>query len=140
VSDWSGATTYDTGDIFYNDGVDDKLYKTLSDGVLNEAAPNATFYEEITAASLYTDELANTSIDWGMLDDVITCRLEDRIKEEHEKFADKFLASKCSAETYSEGDFLSSLLDSIYSALDNDRAAEAEEIVRGIETYFINQE
>lgn len=137
LSLYSGGATYNTGDIFYNES-DDKIYKTKQDGVTGQAAPNTTYYDEITAASLYTTELENDSIDWAMQDDKITCRTEARIRDAHAEFGSDFRSGKCGCSSFSQADYLDGLLNSAVSAFDNGRPQDGEEIIRGMENYVFN--
>jgi hypothetical protein len=132
VADQSYASA---GIVLYSAGV---FYKTKQADPAFNNPPNAMYYDVITAASLYTDELANTSIDWGMLDEFADCRTKDRIRELHEDFADKFLSAKCDPNYYSPADFLDGLLNAAHSAFDNDRPQDMEVIIRTMETYFVN--
>lgn len=128
--------SYDSADIIlYHSGV---FYKTKSAVPVLTDPPNGTYFDVITAESLYTDELENESIDWAMLNELANCRAKDRIRDLHEEFADKFLSAKCDPNYISPADFLDGLLNSAQSELENDRPQEAERIIRGMETYYVN--
>lgn len=129
---YNGVTNYVSGDVLYYNGV---FYKA-NQAVTGTPPPSAE-YDVITAASLYTDELANTSIDWAMLDDLITCRTEDKLSGEHERVADDFFASNENTTDYNEADKIDSLLNAAQGALLNGRPADAERIIRGIENYIL---
>lgn len=122
--------------ILYYAGV---FYKTLSAVPMSTNPPNVTYYVVVPVADLYEEYLENTSIDWARLNELNTAHTEDRIKDLHEEYADKFLAGACKpGDPSTTADLLDSLLQSANSAFLNDRPQDSEVIIRGIENYYVN--
>jgi hypothetical protein len=121
--------------ILYHSGV---FYKTKSAVPVLTDPPNGTYFDVITADSLYTTYLENTSIEWVEQDEIITSRVELKINQAWEVFCDKYLDNRAQAENYTEADFLDSLLEGALSEFEEGMPEQAERIIRGIFTYYLN--
>jgi hypothetical protein len=121
--------------ILYHSGV---LYKTKSAVPVLNDPPNATYFDVIPADSLYTDYLENSSIEWVEQDEIVTSRIEAKINDAWELFADRFLDHRAQIENYTEADFLSGLLTAALSEFNQGMLEQAEKIIRGINTYYLN--
>lgn len=135
VSLYDAAGYAEAGIVLYYNGV---LYKTKSAVPPSTAPPNGTYYDVISSASLYTTELDNDSIDWAQQDDLMTSRVEDRLKIEYVRVKDDFIQNKTKYEDYNQADQIDSLIQAAYSALLDAKPQESELIIRGLENYVIS--
>lgn len=135
VSLYDSAGYGAAGIVFYDSGV---FYKTKSAVPPSTPAPDGTYYDVITAASLYTDELANSSIEWVMQDDLMTSRAEDRLRKEYVRVKTDFVQGKAKYEDYNEADKIDSQIQAAYSALLDQVPQDAETIIRALENYVIS--
>lgn len=131
----AGQSYAEAGIVLFYNGV---FYKTKSAVPVLNDPPNATYYDVITADSLYTDELDNDSIEWVEQDEWVTARMEEKVDEAWELFADRFLDNRSQVENYTEADFLDSMLQAATSAFTNGRPQDAEKVIRGVNTYYLN--
>ncbi len=134
---YSAGSTYNIGDIFYN-SANSKIYKVKQNGVIGQAAPNTTYYDEITSASLYTTEIANTTtyMERVFQTDLIMGNNEQTLADKWEEVTDVFLNGKYDLK-HSEADYIDSMINGAEAAMLNQRPYEAEEIVRAIENYLV---
>lgn len=134
---WDSVTAYVTNDIIFN-SANSTFYKCIL-GHTNHQPPNGTYWTSIAAAALYTNELANTSaqMEIVVMNDLVTPIIEDRKNAEFQRVADEFLYDLDKAKDFNEADFLDSILEAAYAALNNDRPSEAEVIVRAITSYVL---
>lgn len=135
VSVYAGAAYGGAGFVVFYNGV---FYKTKSAVPIATPPPNVTYYDVISADSLYTNELANTSIEWVIQDDLMSSRSEDRLRTEHARVRTDFIQGKAKYEDYNEADKIDSIINSAYSAMLDSKPEEAEWVIRGLENYVIN--
>lgn len=114
------------------------FYKTKSAVPVSTDPPNGTYFDVISAASLYTTELANTSIEWVIQDELVTSRIEEKINDAWEFYADRFLDNRAQVENYTEADRLDSLLEAAESLFTEGFPDQAERTIRGINNYYLN--
>lgn len=143
VNIWVSGGPYVIGDIVYD--VAGAAFFKCSVGNSSATRPGLNLAQwggaAITADSLYTTEIDNecTTMQRVFQYDLNTCRIEVKVNQEYQRVADGFIRANSKRQLeYSEGDELDSLLQSAYSALDNDRPYEAEEIVRNITNFVLN--
>lgn len=138
INIWNSGVTYATGDIIYNTS-DSKFYKATNPGP-NHIPPNGSFWAQITTDSLYANELANASTQMVITDqfDINSCRIETKINSEYQRVADNFISGVNWVPEYNQADQMDTLLQSAYSALNNGRPYEADEIIQGMTNYVLN--
>jgi hypothetical protein len=135
VSIYTGAAYASAGIVLYYNGV---FYKTKSAVPSSTVPPNGTYYTVISAGSLFTNELSNSSIEWVLQDDLMSSRTEDRLRDEHARVETDFIQNKAKYDDYNEADRIDSILNSAYSAMLNQRPQDAELLIRGLENYVIS--
>lgn len=135
---WSGAQAYVADDIIYN-STDSTFYKCIL-GHTNHQPPNGTYWVAVLPAALYTGELDNGSAQMEVvfMNDLVTGLIEMRLESEYERGADGVDSGTQKAKGFNQADEIDARLQSAYSALDNDRADDADEIVQAITNYVLN--
>lgn len=134
---WNSGQAYVVGDVIYN-VADTTFYKCILNHT-NHIPPNGTYWIPVTQANLYVNELSNLSAQMqiSVMNDLVTPTIEDRKNTEFQRVADDFISDMDRAKDFNEADFLDSLLEAAYSALNNNRPAEAEIVVRAITNYVL---
>lgn len=133
---YGAGVNYVTDDIFYYSSTG-KYYKATQASI-GQTPTNQTYFSEVAEDDLYDNEIANdcTTMEVEVLDDLITGTTEENLDDLHEAETDQFNNGKFSLQ-YNKADYIDSMLNGAYAALDAGRKYEAEEIIRGIANYLL---
>jgi len=134
---WSNAQAYVFGDIIYNT-TDSNFYK-CSVGHTGHQPPNATYWTMIPQAQLYGElAYASTQMEVVFMNDLVTGKIEIRLESEYERGADGLDNGTQKAKGFNQADEIDARLQAAYSALDNDRANDADEQIQALTNYGLN--
>lgn len=140
---YGGATEYIGGDnpsIVYNDSV---YYIAIAEDTFTAIEPGVTsgwedYWEEYDIANL-KDQIANTSLDIKIHDDIVTCNFENCILASLDKIPDNILCGLCvSSEQLDTLLTMDILLDGANSKNWQQKAPQAETILREANKKYCN--